>query len=163
MLTSQLDAQRQHFEDRISRVEAAMAADRKSILKETEDLRKDRTQMELKLNLVIKEKQALEKKLTAMNARLTTCLRDLAEEKEFSTTLQKNHTSWQEKYSALEKLYKEKEQEVVDLKEQVRDYMMYIEAQNTISKSDLKDELAEGSVSVGEDSASKNKSRRKKK
>lgn len=163
LLASQLDAQRKHFEDRLSRVEATMAADKMSVSRETEKIREDNAQIEQKLNSVIKEKLALEKKLTAMNARLTTVLRDLAEEKQFSKTLQLNHTSWQTKYASLEKLYKEKEQEVVDLKEQVRDLMFYMEAQNTISHSELKDEIASGSVTVGEEPASKNKNRRKKK
>lgn len=161
LLTSQLDAQRQHFEERLSRVEAALVADRKAVLKETEKIRSENADIEQKLSIVMKEKQALEKKLAAMNARLTTCLRDLAEEKQFSKTLQLNHTAWQEKYASLEKLYKEKEQEVVDLKEQVRDLMFYMEAQNTISKSEYKEEIAEGSVTVAEDSSKKN--RRKKK
>lgn len=140
-----------------------MAVDKKTVLNETDKIRQDNVHIEQKLNTVIKEKVALEKKLAAMNARLTTCLKDLAEEKQFSKTLQLNHTAWQTKYASLEKLYKEKEQEVTDLKEQVRDLMFYMEAQNTISKSELKDEIAEGSVTVGEESTSKNKNRRKKK
>lgn len=162
LLTSQLDAQRQHFEDRLSRVEAAMVADRKIVSKETQKIRAENADIDQKLSIVLKEKQALEKKLAAMNARLTTCLRDLEEEKQFSKTLQLNHTAWQEKYTALEKLHKIKEEEVVDLKEQVRDLMFYMEAQNTISKSEFKEEIAEGSVTVVEESANK-KTRRKKK
>lgn len=98
--------------------------------------------------------------------RLTTVLRDLAEEQQFGKNLQLNYVSWQTKYSDLEKLYKDKEQEVVELKEQVRDLMFYMEAQNTISNSEMKDEIIEGSVTVGEcpqPTASKNKNRRKKK
>ena len=162
LLTSQLDAQRQHYEDRLSRIELAIATDKKNVLMETEKIRQTSTNIEQKLNTVIKEKQLLEKKSTAMNARLTTTLRDLAEEKQFSTTLQLNHTSWQTKYTNLEKVCKEKEQEVVELKEQVRDLMFYMEAQNTISNSEFKDELVEGSVIVGEGSGAK-KNRRKKK
>lgn len=168
LLTSQLDTQRQHYEDRLSRIENAMANDRQMILKETEKIRTENQQIEQKLNNVVKEKQALEKKLNAMSSRLGIVLHDLAEEKQFSKTLQLNHNSWQTKYSNLEKLYQEKEKEVVELKEQVRDLMFYMEAQNTISKSDFKDEIVEGSVTVGEGSAngtpgSGKKSRRKKK
>lgn len=163
LLTSQLDTQRQHYEELLVRKESSMASDMKKILNEIEKIRVDNSQIDQKLNNVVKEKQQLEKKLTAMNARLTTVLRDLEEEKQFSKTLQLNHTSWQTKYASLEKLYKEKEQEVVDLKEQVRDLMFYMEAQNTIANSDMKDELAGGSVVVGEDQAGKNKNRRKKK
>lgn len=163
LLTSQLDTQRQHYEERLSRIEAAMINDRQNTLKETEKIKGTSSEIELKLNLVIKEKLALEKKLNAMSSRLTIVLKDLAEEKQFSKTLQLNHNSWQTKYSTLEKLHKEKEQEVNDLKDQVRDLMFYMEAQNTISNSDMKDEIAEGSVTIGESSGVKNKNRRKKK
>ncbi|KAG5682745.1 hypothetical protein PVAND_012078 [Polypedilum vanderplanki] len=164
LLTSQLDTQRQHYEERLARIEAAMVNDKQGILKETEAIKEKNSEFEQKLNAVVKEKQAIEKKLNAMSSRLAIVLKDLSEEKQFSKTLQLNHNSWQTKYSNLEKLYKEKEQEVIDLKEQVRDLMFYMEAQNTISKSELKDEIAEGSVTIGETSGNgKNKNRRKKK
>ncbi|XP_070495567.1 BRCA1-associated protein [Chironomus tepperi] len=163
LLTSQLDTQRQHFEDRLARIEAAMANDKQNILMETEQLKESNAQMEQKLNTVIKEKQAIEKRMTALSSRLAIVLKDLSEERQFSKTLQLNHNSWQTKYSNLEKQYKEKEAEIVELKDQVKDLMFYMEAQNTISKSELKDEIAEGSIIVGESSGNKSKNRRKKK
>jgi BRCA1-associated protein len=163
LLASQLDAQRQHFEERLARFESTMMNDKQGIVKETEAIKLKNSELEQKLNTVVKEKQALEKKLTAMSGRLAIVLKDLAEEKQFSKTLQLNHTSWQTKYASLEKEYKEKEQEVTDLKEQVRDLMFYMEASNTIAKSELKEEIAGGSVTIGEASGSKNKNRRKKK
>jgi BRCA1-associated protein len=163
LLTSQLDAQRQHYEERLLRIEAAMASDKQAILKETEKIRNENAQIEQKLNNVVKEKQVIEKKLNAMSSRLAIVLKDLSEEKQFSKTLQMNHNSWQTKYSSLEKVCKEKEQEVGELKDQVRDLMFYMEAQNTISKSELKDEIAAGSVTIAEGGSDKKKNRRKKK
>lgn len=167
LLTSQLDTQRQHFEERLARLESTMLSDKQQILKETDRIRTENSQVEHKLSQVLKEKQAMEKKLNAMNTRLTIVLKDLAEEKQFSKTLQLNHNSWQTKYASLEKQYKEKEAEVVELKEQVRDLMFFMEAQNTISNSDIKDEIVEGSVSVGDANTSTGgsgkKNRRKKK
>lgn len=94
-------------------------------------------------------------------------MKDLTEEKQFSKTLQLNHSSWQTKYSNLEAKYKEKEQEIVDLKEQVRDLMFYMEAQNTIANSTMKDEIVDGTVLVeespGTSATGKNKRRNKKK
>ncbi|CAO1381134.1 unnamed protein product [Diamesa serratosioi] len=166
LLTSQLDAQRQHYEERLSRIESTMIADKSSIQKETEAIKNSNSSIEHKLVTINKEKQGLEKKLNLMNGKLTNVMKDLAEEQQFGKNLQLNHVSWQTKYSNLEKLYKDKEQEVVELKEQVRDLMFYMEAQNTISNSEMKDEIIEGSVTVGESpqpSTSKNKNRRKKK
>ena len=87
----------------------------------------------------------------------------MAEEKQFGKASQEDYTSWQKKYSNLEAKYKTKEAEVVDLKEQVRDLMFFMEAQNTISKSDMKDEIAEGSVTVEAGPSKGKNSRRKKK
>ncbi len=42
----------------------------------------------------------------------------------------------------------EKEGEINELKDQIRDLMFYMEAQNTIANSDLKDEIATSSISV---------------
>lgn len=162
LLTSQLDAQRKHYENRLNRIEASINADKNKIFKETEKIRSVNENFEQKLSNLVKEKLAMEKKLTAMSARLTLVLKDLSEEKQFSKTLQLNQTSWQEKYAELEKLYQEKELEVSDLKEQVRDLMFYMEAQNTISKSEFKDEIVEGSVTIAEGSSSVKKNRRKK-
>lgn len=161
LLTSQLDAQRKHYEERLNRIEASINADKKKILKETEKIRIDNEAFEQKLGVLVKEKQAMEKKLTAMNSRLTIVLKDLSEEKQFSKTLQLNQSSWQTKYSDLEKLYQEKEKEVVDLKDQVRDLMFYMEAQNTIQNSELKDEIAEGSVTIAETKKNRRKSKNK--
>lgn len=69
-----------------------------------------------------------------------------------SKALQSNQVSWQSKYSSMEKNYRkfqtEKEEEITELKDQIRDLMFYMEAQNTIANSDLKDEIATSSISV---------------
>lgn len=69
-----------------------------------------------------------------------------------SKALQSNQTSWQSKYTSLETNYRkyqiEKEGEINELKDQIRDLMFYMEAQNTIANSDLKDEIATSSISV---------------
>lgn len=69
LLTSQLDAQRQHYEERLSRIESAMIADKSSILKETEAIKNSNSNIEHKLVAINKEKQGLEKKLNLMNGK----------------------------------------------------------------------------------------------
>lgn len=69
LLTSQLDAQRQHYEERLSRIESAMIADKSSIIKETEAIKSSNSNIEHKLVAINKEKQGLEKKLNLMNGK----------------------------------------------------------------------------------------------
>lgn len=84
--------------------------------------------------------------------------------------LQSNQASWQSKYTQLETNYRKfqikKEVEITELKDEIRDLMFYMEAQNTISNSDLKDEIATSSISVPNPPPSQDvnqKQRRKKK
>lgn len=100
---------------------------------------------------------------------MTSLVKDFAEERQMSKALQSNQSSWQTKYTALETKYEhyknEKDCEILELKEEIRDLMFYMEAQNTIAKSDLKEEIASSSVTVPNNppEANKLKNRRKKK
>lgn len=88
---------------------------------------------------------------------------------------QSNQSSWLQKYTDLEQSFaahkSEKAAEIAELKEEVRDLMFYMEAQNTIAKSSIKNEYAGSSVSMPSTSeqaaaaaaAEKPKSRKKKK
>lgn len=66
--------------------------------------------------------------------------------------LQLNQTSWQTKYKTLQdelsELKTTKETEIVDLKEQIRDLMFFLDAQNQIEKSADRDEIAAGRIVV---------------
>lgn len=68
--------------------------------------------------------------------------------------LQSNQSTWQTKYNLLEIKHQEyitaKENEIQELNEQIRDLMFYMEAQNTIANSDIKDELVTASVVIPE-------------
>ncbi|XP_055546441.1 BRCA1-associated protein [Wyeomyia smithii] len=161
LLTSQLDAQRDYYEDKLIRLESSIAGEKQKLLHEAEQNRKKNLMLESKIQSLNKEKSNLEKKVNQMSSKMTTIMKELAEEKQFGKTLQANHSSWQTKFAALEKKCTEKDQEVVELKEQVRDLMFYLEAQNKIANSDLKDELEGASVEVP--AATKGAKRRSKK
>lgn len=69
-------------------------------------------------------------------------------------------TKLDEKYATFKE---EKEKEIADLRDQLRDLMFYIDAQQTIAKSDNRDEIASGVVTVGEaPTTNKHKSKGKK-
>lgn len=83
---------------------------------------------------------------------MATCQKELAEERIMSEALQSNQSGWEAKCQTLNDKYKsyqtEKEKEITNLKEQIRDLMFYIEAQNVIGKSELKDEIATSSIRI---------------
>uniref|UniRef100_A0AAG5CTJ5 BRCA1-associated protein n=1 Tax=Anopheles atroparvus TaxID=41427 RepID=A0AAG5CTJ5_ANOAO len=146
LLTSQLDTQRDYYEERLSRMQAIIDGERQKMQEENEQGKRKCAALEAKLQGLTKEKNNLEKKVNQMSSKLNTIAGELAEEKQFGKTLQSNQASWQEKFVELEKQCTEKEQEIVDLKEQVRDLMFYMAAQNTIAGSDLKNELVDGTM-----------------
>lgn len=87
--------------------------------------------------------------------------------------LRSNQREWELKCAAVEKKFSdyrtEKEQQVSSLKDEIRDLMFYLEAQNTVANSHLKDEIADTSISIsqppetpGSASSGSKKTRRKK-
>ncbi|XP_003436037.2 BRCA1-associated protein [Anopheles gambiae] len=146
LLTSQLDAQRDYYEERLSRLESIICGERQKLQEDHEQAKQKTAQLEVKLHALTKEKNSLERKVSQLTSKLGTVLGELAEEKQFGKTLQANQVTWQTKFTTLEKQCTEKEQEIVELKEQVRDLMFYMEAQNTIAGSELKSELVDGTV-----------------
>lgn len=106
------------------------------------------------LNQANHEKATLEKKVTILSSKLSSALSQLQDEKEISRALQRNQTAWQTKFNNLESQFKgfqeTKDKELLDLKEQLRDVMFFLEAQKQIEASDAKEEIAEGRIVVGE-------------
>lgn len=89
-------------------------------------------------------------------------MKDLTEEREMSKALQSNLAELETRFKKAEI---EKNLEMTELREQIRDLMFFLEAQSTIANSDLKDELAGSSVTIPEPTVAdaKSKTRRKKK
>lgn len=113
-----------------------------------------------------KEKQNADKKLSLQTSRLNATLSELNEEKQLGKALRNNQQQWQSKVTKLENKYAEfkaaKEKEINDLKEQVRDLMFFIDAKQIIEKSEDKEDIAGGTISVPDASKSKPKKVKKK-
>ena len=152
LLTSQLDAQREYYEERLSRLEAANEKLYGQEKQQAEALRQQNKNLEAKLKESIKERVNLEKKLQQLQSKLAGFNKELLDEKHVADAYRTNQTEWQSKYQSADTKLRElqalKDAEIADLKEQLRDLMFYMEAQNTIEKSELKDEISSGSVMV---------------
>lgn len=86
--------------------------------------------------------------------------------------LRSNQSGWESKCQQLDEKYRqfqtEKEGEIRELKDEIRDLMFYMEAQNVVANSQLKDEIADTSISIAQPtnasaSSSSKKTRNKKK
>ena len=69
LLTSQLDTQREYYEERLARIESTILADRLQSQADTEAIKKSNAALDNKLQVMTKEKTAVEKKVNFMNAK----------------------------------------------------------------------------------------------
>ncbi|XP_011134904.1 BRCA1-associated protein isoform X2 [Harpegnathos saltator] len=150
LLTSQLETQRQYFEEKLSRLEQRSKTEITELRDKLGEVLEENSQF--KFSMLNRDKQTLEKRLQQSTNKLTQIQAELTEEEELRKALQLNQTSWQMKYKTLENELSElktaKETEIADLKEQVRDLMFFLDAQNQIEKSVDRDEIAAGRIVV---------------
>ncbi|KAJ1524015.1 hypothetical protein ONE63_010558 [Megalurothrips usitatus] len=154
MLTSQLDSQRMYFEEQLDRLDQQTLAERTELKEKVQQLRDENKTLQSKVASLTKEKQAVDKKLQQMAERFSSTQKELQEEKQLSGALAQNQGSWQNKFTALEAKFNQyqidKDKELTELKEQLRDVMFFLEAQKQISESADREEIAEGRVTIGE-------------
>lgn len=104
-------------------------------------------------------------RVSQLTQRLSSTLSDLSEERQLGKALRTNQAQWQTRVTSLEQRLDAKtqqsDQEIKDLKEQLRDLMFYLEAQNMIAKSDHREEIATGSITVGPANEEKKKKKKK--
>lgn len=182
LLTTQLESQRKYFESQMKLFEENtlieinnVKAEAKAALEDNDKLQKmvsssskDSNILERKIeenkkllervNTITKEKNLLEKKVHNLSIKLDQTKTKLDEECQINSALQTNQNEWHIKFSNLEKDFSDykttKDQEIGELKEQVRDLMFFLEAQNTIDKSVDREDIVNGSVIVEQQSSS---------
>ncbi|RZF33780.1 hypothetical protein LSTR_LSTR003631 [Laodelphax striatellus] len=157
LLSCQLDSQRRMYEDRISRIEKQRGEEICELKEKTDALIDSVKQLQKTIAVLSREKSASEKKVQNLTAKVSALQSELAEEREMTKALQANHTARQNKLKA-------QEVEIGDLKEQVRDLMFALEAGRQVAASDMRDEIVEGQILMGESSSSsKGRNRRRNK
>ncbi|KAK0096213.1 hypothetical protein PV326_006104 [Microctonus aethiopoides] len=156
LLTSQLETQRQYFEDRLNRIEQRSSLDITDLREKLTQITDENSQFKEKMLAVNREKQILEKKLQHSNLKFNQIQSELKEEKDLREALQQNQISWQSKHKQLQDEYTEykniKENEFKDMQEQIRDLMFFLDAQKQIENSSEKNDISGGTIIVPETS-----------
>ncbi|KAF8937240.1 hypothetical protein BGZ58_003062 [Dissophora ornata] len=152
LLTSQLESQRLYFDAQM----AAMAAQLAEVNKEAKEwereaamLNKKNRELALmtealekeKVPMLVKEKKAAERRLEKMQERLQLLEQQYEEEKEMNMGLRANQDNFKVRLQ-------EKEAEIQELQEQVRDVMVYLDTQQKVEASPMKNELVNGTIGV---------------
>ncbi|CAG2194195.1 BRAP [Mytilus edulis] len=155
LLTSQLESQRLYFEEKMNQIEengklTAQELDHR--LQKEREINKD---IQLKLRETEKDKHSMDKKCNHLHSRLTKVLSELQEEKQMNKCLLENQQVWQKKVLTLESQVKDltctKEKEITELREQLRDVMFYLEAQQKLSSATeiSQEEIQDGKITLG--------------
>eukprot|EP00731_Ephydatia_muelleri_P023679 Em0015g1262a len=170
LLTTQLESQRLFFEEKIARFEKEANEQAVATQSRCRELMAGRDAMEEQVSELRREKMASEKKHGQLQEKLTKLSLELNEEKELNRCLLDNQKSWKDRVtgleSRLEDVVKQKDTEIQDLKDQVRDLMFYLETQKKIEDSPdgARQEIQEGQLIVTQSPQQKaTPSRRKKK
>jgi len=143
LLVSQLESQRHHYEGLLAKQQRELEA---GITEEKEKNEAAMTAADLAEGVALeaqRRKQQLESKLGELKSQLDTSKKETAFLKELNDTLLANQKDFAVKLKGADANAAEQNAIIVDLQEQVRDLMVFIEAQQTISGSG---EVAGGTV-----------------
>ncbi|OUM67687.1 hypothetical protein PIROE2DRAFT_39808, partial [Piromyces sp. E2] len=168
LLTSQLESQKFYFENqmedmkKVFNVQLHNLSDyyeninmekSKEISELNEKLKREFNQnqnLEKEKNDLLKEKKTMEKKIE----RSENLKKEYQEEKLLTKVLLENQ-------SKLKSLVDEKDKEINDLKEQVRDLMFYLDAKSKVENCENKEEIQNGTIVVSEEASSSSKKKKK--
>lgn len=147
-----------HYEDKIGRLEDHAHHEMEEVMNRARSSVEESKALSEKLLSVTKEKNKTESKLNQVTGKLGKLSHDLSEEKQMNECLRKNQDEWQKKLERVEEKLSsactEKDKEIAELKEELRDLRFFLEAQSQIAQSSMKEEIQGGNVSVGEAAAS---------
>lgn len=143
LLSSQLEAQRKNYEEKINRLEKQSKTELDELKQKTSGCVEENDNLKAIISKLNKEKLSTEKRLQQQNSKMNQLQSELNEEREMNKALQRNQLIFQEKL-------KSQETELKDLREQIRDLMFTLEAGRQIAASNDRDEIAEGRIVVGD-------------
>ncbi|XP_077995910.1 BRCA1-associated protein-like [Glandiceps talaboti] len=155
LLTSQLESQRLYFEEKLTRVEEKTREEVSEVEDRSKRTMEECEKLEKRLSSLVKEKQSYDKKCSQLTTKLTKVNTELKEEKELNRCLRENQHLYQSQKqdveTKLKQIQQEKDKEIQDLQEQVRDLMFFLEAQNEISNAsdETRQEIQDGQIVVG--------------
>ncbi|KAK2711727.1 BRCA1-associated protein-like [Artemia franciscana] len=152
LMTSQLEAQRGHFEEKIGEIEAKFREEKGLLSKKLDESTIATSALKHEVVSLTKDKQHLERKVNQLTTKLSKAQQDLKDEKELNQCLLENQSTYKKRQDSLEKQMKEisqeKDQAINELREQLRDLMFYMDAQLKIGNSEMKDEIVQGQVVI---------------
>ncbi|CAK8695836.1 unnamed protein product [Clavelina lepadiformis] len=165
LLTSQLECQRKYWEEQVILATKKATSNPNEAELAMENTIKRCKDLELHTLELKKEKDSLSQRNKHLSTKMGGVLRELQSEQELNKALTRNQEDWKAKVVEMENCCKKQEDEIKDLKDQLRDVMFYIEARQKIqSETDqVQSEIKDGQVVLGPSRNSNQKERKTKK
>ncbi|RKP10708.1 hypothetical protein THASP1DRAFT_9531, partial [Thamnocephalis sphaerospora] len=145
LLTTQLDSQRYHYEQELALAHQKLTDAQRDLdmtrpqLTVAQQMRDRLREAEDEVVHIRKEKAAVEKRASKLEKRVSTLEEALKEEHALGTMIRSN-------YEKLRESEKERKQELLELREQVRDLMFFVESRDKIDNGELSEEVREGTI-----------------
>ena len=169
LLTNQLETQRHYYEESITHLEKEKQQQIQELVDKNRYLSEDNKRLGETLDNLKKDKQHLEKRISQLSAKLNKISGNFEVEQELNKCLRKNQDDWQKKLIDSDKVKEQKEKEIDELKEQLRDLMFFLEAKEklqTVSSEEVSKEEIESSqiyiTPCSSDGSNKSKAKHKK-
>ncbi|NWI85721.1 BRAP protein, partial [Pitta sordida] len=154
LLTSQLESQRIYWENKIVRIEKDTAEEINNMKSKFKETIEKCDSLEQRLNDLLKEKQSVERKCSQLNNKVAKLSNELKEEQELNKCLRANQALLQNKLKEEERVLKEtceqKDLQISEIQEQLRDVMFYLETQQKINHlpAETRQEIQEGQINI---------------
>lgn len=158
LLSSQLESQRQFFEDRTAEAQAEALAQAEEAKEASRQLLIEVEKLRQELSVTQREKQNQEKKIQHMSQKVSKLTKDLETEEQLNLSMREGKQEWVTKVVNLEITVQEKDNKIIELQSQVSDIMAHMEALSTVS---CNEELQGGGLVIGTDNGKTKGARRK--
>ncbi|XP_042886003.1 BRCA1-associated protein-like [Penaeus japonicus] len=158
LLSSQLESQRQYFENKITEAQAEAWREAEESKEAVKKLSEEMQEIKQELSSVTREKSSLDKKINQLNNKLSKVTKDLETEQELNLSMRQGKQEWVAKVVKLESVVKQKDQKISELESQVSDVMAHLEALSTVN---CNPELQGGQVYIPNETSKPQGARRK--
>lgn len=150
LLTNQLETQRRYYEDSLCHIEKEKQQEIDNLIEKNRYLNDDNKKLSEILENLKRDKQQMEKKINHLSDKLNKTVINFAEEQELNKSLRQNQEEWQRKLVEIEKSKEQKDAELKDLQEQLRDLMFFLEAKDKLKNvtEASKEEIESGHIYI---------------
>lgn len=150
LLTNQLETQRRYYEEMMALAGKEAALQNEALTEANRHLTEENRRLADRLEAARKERQALEKKVAAVGVKLAKTAAGLGEEQALNKSLRANQEEWARRLADIERSNGEKERQIGELQEQLRDVLFFLEAKDKLQTVTevSKEELQGGQIYI---------------